>query len=328
MINLFTVLPYILYVKTNGYYIFHEDKSPVSIWEYFIHRNFSYDMTLALLFLLLVEINYVYLFAKVRWYLFACSCLLIGIIPFALLLIHKENIRMSGSLLEVKPTLLMAAYAFTYALIRDYFYHLKHKKTLQLQQVQSELNMLKSQLNPHFLFNSLNYLYGTALKEGAALTAGGIDQISDLLRYTIAGMHADFVPLEEEIHFIENYLALQKARLPEKENIVVGLQISAAEKDWKIAPLLLLTFIENAFKYGISMDGASNVNINLTVYNGRLTLKADNTIIKGHHEIKGNNTGIKSALKRLKLLYPDKYTFESSTDGTVYSISLQLLLHK
>lgn len=329
MINLFTVLPYILYVKTNGNYLFHEDKSPVSVWEYFSHRNFSYDILIALLFLFLVEVNYTYLFTKVRWHLFLGSCLLISIIPFTLLLLHNQNTpRMSGSLSVVKPTLLMAAYAFVYALIRDYLYQLKHKKELQLQQTQNELNMLKSQLNPHFLFNSLNYLYGTALKEGASVTADGIDQISDLLRYTIAGMHTDFVPLEEEIQFINNYLALQKVRLPEKENIVIDLQISVTEKDWKIAPLLLLTFIENAFKYGISMNEPSAVNISLNVNNGLLSLKADNKIIKDHHEIKGNNTGIKSTLKRLNLLYPERYKFENSTDGAIYRISLELLLNK
>ncbi len=329
VINMFTVIPYLVIVNTSGDYLFYEDKTPVSIWDYFSQNNFSYDMLMVLFFLLLVEINYNFSFTRVRWYLFLEISLLISIIPFTMLQLHHENARrIIENMSVLRPILLMTVYAFLYALIRDYFYQLKYKKEMQQQQAEFELNTLKSQLNPHFLFNSLNYLYGTALKEGAPQTANGIDQLSDLLRYTITGMHSDFVPLEEEVVFINNYLSLQKERLPAKEHIVIDVHLNVNEKGWKIAPLLLLTFIENAFKYGISMSESSAIKIDLEVINGRLNLKVVNTIISGHYHIEGNNTGIKSTLRRIKLLYPDKHKFENFTDGTVYKISLQLLLNK
>lgn len=329
VINLFTVVPYIYYVNRNGDYLFHDDKTAVSPWEYFFQANFRYDIIVVALFLLLVEVYYVYFFAKLKWHQFAAGGLLIGILSFTLLALHRPDaLELLGIWSAAQPVLLMAAYAMVYGIIRDYFYQLKHKKELQLQQAENELNALKSQLNPHFLFNSLNYLYGTALKESAPVTADGIDQLSDLLRYTITGMHTNFVPLEEEIQFINNYLALQKARLPEKEDMIIDVQINAAEPGWTIAPLLLLTFIENAFKYGISMNEYSNVNIRLTISNGCLTLQMVNKIIKGNTQVKGSNTGLKSTLKRLELLYPGRYKLANSNTGTDYKVLLQLQLHK
>jgi sensor histidine kinase YesM len=329
VINLFTVVPYIYYVNRNGNYLFHDDKTPVSAWEYFFQGNFRYDIIVVALFLLLAEINYTYFFAKLKWHQFAAGGLLISILSFLVLALHRpEALKVSGIWSAAQPILLMAAYAIVYGIIRDYFYQLKHKKELQLQQTENELNALKSQLNPHFLFNSLNYLYGTALKESAPVTADGIDQLSDLLRYTITGMHTNFVPLEEEIQFINNYLALQKARLPGKEDIIIDVQINVVEPGWKIAPLLLLTFIENAFKYGISMNEHSNVNIMLNISKGCLTLQVVNKIIKGHSQVKGSNTGIKSTLKRLELLYRGRYKLANSNTGTDYEVSLQLQLNK
>jgi sensor histidine kinase YesM len=329
VINLFIVVPYIYHVNRYGNYIFHDDKTPVSAWEYFVQSSLRYDMIVVALFLLLAEVQYVYFFARLKWYLYAVGSLLVSILSFVVLVLHNPvALKLSGIWSATQPILLMTAYATVYGILRDYFYQLKHKKALQLQQTENELNALKSQLNPHFLFNSLNYLYGTALKESAPVTADGIDQLSDLLRYTITGMHTNFVPLEEEIQFINNYLALQKARLPAKEDITVDIHIAPAEPGWKIAPLLLLTFIENAFKFGISMDEHSNVNISLTINNGWLTLQVVNKIIKGHSQVKGSNTGIKSTLKRLELLYPGRYKLANSNTGTDYKVLLEVQLNK
>ena len=327
VINLFTVIPYIYFVKRNGNYFFHEDKSPVTAWEYFIQQNYRYDMFVVLIFLLFVELNYQSLFKKLRWPLLVLSCL--GISIFTILLLathHPEKIRIWGMLSLAQPVILMAAYAFGYAIIREYLYELKHKRDVQLQQSEFELNALKSQLNPHFLFNSLNYLYGTALKEQAQLTADGIDKLSELLRYTVTGMHETFVPIEKEINFVENYVDIQKARLPEKNMITLDVQLQGLDRPWQIAPMLLLTFIENAFKYGVSTDQPCYVHIRISFSNGYLTMETRNRIIENHAEVKGSNTGIKSTIKRLELLYRGEYILKNTQCNDEYTTLLSLKL--
>jgi len=329
VINLFTMTTYIYHINRNGYYIVNEDKTPVDAWQYFVMTCFQYNTFVVVLFLLLVEINYHCFFTKLKWYFFTASSLFISILSVIILSFHhQEIIKKNGILSVTEPIIVMLAYAIVYAMIREYFYQVKHKRKLQIQQTEHELNTLKSQLNSHFLFNCLNYLYGTALKEKAITTADAIDQLSDLLRYTINGMHANFVPLEDEVAFINNYLSLQKARTPEKENITIDIDIDVIESGWKIAPLLMLTFIENAFKYGISMDESCNITIKLNVKKGHLTLLVANKIFERYNAKEGNNTGVKSTIKRLQLLYPDRFTFENFNTATDYKILLQIQLNK
>ncbi len=328
IINLFTMVTYIYHVNRHGNYIINEDRTPVGAWQYFVMTCFQYNMFVILLYLLLVEINYNCLFTKAKQYFFATSLLISLTSVIVLAFHHQEIINKNGILSATGPFIVMLVYAIVYAIVRDYFYQLQYRREFQLQQKEIELSALKSQLNPHFLFNSLNYLYGTALKEKAITTADGINQLSDLLRYTITGMHTDFVRLEDDVAFINTYLSLQKSRIPEKENIAIDVQIDVAEPNWKIAPMLTLTFIENAFKYGISMDEACNITIKLNIKNGYLTLLVNNKIFERHNAVKGNNIGVKSTIKRLQLLYPDKFSFENFNTTTEYKISLQIQLSK
>ena len=327
VINLFTVIPYIYFVNRNGNYFFHENKSPVTAWEYFIQQNYRYDMFVVMIFLLLVELNYQYLFKKIKWTFFGASCLGISFLSFVTLVIqHRATLKIWGVLSTAQPIILMTAYAFGYAIIRDYLYQLKYKKDLQLQQSENELNSLKAQLNPHFLFNSLNYLYGTALNERASLTADGIDKLSEMLRYTVTGMHENFVPVNKEIRFIENYVEIQKARQSANNKISLDLQLQDLDPNLEIAPMLLLTFIENAFKYGISTDQPCYVHIKIKASKHHLTMETRNRVINKNAELKGSNTGIRNTIKRLKLLYPERYILKSMQYDNEYKTVLSLKL--
>src|SRR5690606_15385089 len=159
----------------------HTDGSPVTGWQYFMNTT-SQSIGIIALFILLVEINYQYLFKRIRLPLFIGSSIATGLVSYTVFL-YFDQIRLAqkGILAATEPVLFMAAYAFFYSLIRDYFRQVLHKKDIRIQQSENELNALKAQLNPHFLFNSLNYLYGTALKEEAPKTAEGIDRLSEML---------------------------------------------------------------------------------------------------------------------------------------------------
>lgn len=328
IVNVFSIVSFI-YDTSRGMIITNQDGSYVTVWQHFENNNFHLsDMLMMALFLFLAEINYLYLFKKIKWLLLALTTLSTGTITFIVLaLIHPERITIMGIMSGTAPILIMGGYALAYAIIRDYFYNIRNKKDIKLQQSKNELDALKAQLNPHFLFNSLNYLYGTALNEKASITADGIDKLSIMMRYTITGIHETFVPLENELNFIKHYLDLQQVRLPQKDNIKVAIQVQTINKALQIAPLLLLPFIENAFKYGISIDDPCFINIKIVITNNTLTMETHNSIVNGTNEVKGNNTGIKNTIKRLELLYPDRYKLEQSGYSTEYKILLTLKLN-
>lgn len=304
----------------------HADLRRATPWEYFIrHAFYSTDYLHLVLSLLFIEINYRYFFKKLRLPVFLLSCILVGACSLALAYAFTfERFQKWG--VPYQLAFYVAGYALVYAIIRDYIHKIRHKKDLQLQQSKSELDALKAQLNPHFLFNSLNYLYGTALTEKAPQTADGIDKLSEMMRYTIAGIHENYIPLANELNFIERYMALQQARLPQKDDIKIDIQITRSTEELQIAPLLLLPFIENAFKYGISMDAPCFVTIKISVADSRLDMEISNSISDKPMEVKGNNTGIKNTIKRLDLLYPENYKLYQRANGDEYKAFLSLKL--
>lgn len=322
-IILFVSVAY-FYRMSLGVNYYNTDGSLVTTGQYLF--NHIQDLLLIIGFTLLIEVNYQYLFEKLPWAFYTLCCLLIGIISLILLIIlNREQITLQGIASVVQPALWLSAYAFIYSLLRDYYYQSRHKKELLLQNFESELYTLKAQLTPHFLFNSLNYLYGTALKEEAHHTADGIETLSEMLRYTITAMNDDYVSLAKELNFIEQYIALQKVRVSNTD-IQTDIKIQADLQSLHIPPLLLLPFIENAFKYGISIDKPSPIKIKISVEKQALTMEVFNRIVEGQTEVKGNNTGIRNTLKRLDLLYPDSYKLDCRDFKTTYQVSLYLPL--
>jgi sensor histidine kinase YesM len=296
-------------------------------WEFFVYHTFYDTDTLVLLICFLyIEINYQLLFKKDHFFLFIASSAVVGILGYIAFRTLQENSYKdidSG----LRQILIIAAYALVYAMARKYLHQIFYKKDLQLQRSNSELDALKAQINPHFLFNSLNYLYGTALNEKAPSTAGGIDQLADLMRYTIKGSHENFVPVKDEFEFINNYLALQQARLPQKDTIKIDIQIPSALPDVQVAPLLILPLIENAFKYGITMDEPCFVYINIGINRHELLVEINNSIAESAPELKGNHTGIKNTAQRLKLLYPNRHKLKQTNDGKTCQTTLQIELN-
>lgn len=313
-----------LYRIDSGVQYYDNNGFPVTLGHYL--SNHIIDLALVVWFTLLVEVNYQYIFKRYHRVLFIISSLITSMISFMpLTILSREQISLQGIVSVIEPVLFMAIYAFIYSLIRDYYYQSQHKKEILLQNFENELYTLKAQLTPHFLFNSLNYLYGTALKEEAHRTAEGIDELSKMLRYTITGMNEDYVPITKELDFIEQYISLQKVRVSNID-IQTDIHIQPHHQNLLIPPLLLLPFIENAFKYGISIDNPNPIKIKIRVEKQALDMEVYNSIIEHHAEVKGNNTGIKNTLKRLDLLYPDNYKLECRNTGTNYKVSFHLPL--
>jgi LytS/YehU family sensor histidine kinase len=217
-------------------------------------------------------------------------------------------------------------YNIAYFYIRNSIENQRIVAEKRYQKSQAELDVLKAQLNPHFFFNSLNNLYGTALQENAPKTVGLIEQLSSIMRYTMGEGQNAFTDAKNELDFIENYWALQEVRLPKKDTIRLSKQIIFDEKPTQIAPLLLIPFIENAFKYGISIDKMCKIDMDLSIENQQLKLILSNIIQEDKTLEKGNSIGIENTKKRLDLIYHNRYTLTQSQEANVYTVVLTIQL--
>ena len=189
---------------------------------------------------------------------------------------------------------------------------------------EAELAWLKSQLNPHFLFNTLNNISSlTQIDADAAQNA--IAQLSDLLRYAMYETNKKTVPIAGEVEFMRNYTALMKLRCNEKT--VVSSEFRVHDSEFEIAPLLFVSLIENAFKHGVSSNRPSKIDIRLEQSGNRLVFSCDNTNYpKDDADRSGSGIGLENTRRRLELMYYDRYTWEQTiTPENIYHVKITLL---
>ena len=207
-----------------------------------------------------------------------------------------------------------------YAIIR----HQIKESEFIFSQKEIELGQLKSQINPHFLFNSLNTLYGFAIKEEAENTASSIKKFSNLIRFTISDIKKDFIPLEKEIGYIKDYIEIQLARCPVEQKIELSFNNF---EEYRIAPMLLIPFIENAFKHGINPVEESTLIINLKCNSGTIIFECINSIKKQNQndiEEDGFGIGIENVKSRLSLIYPEKHYITIVKEESLFKVKLEI----
>ena len=193
----------------------------------------------------------------------------------------------------------------------------------ELKFKEAELKLLKAQIQPHFLFNTLNNLYSLALAKSEK-TPGVIITISDLLSYIIYDCTAEKVSLEKEINFIRNYIELERLRYD--ENLRLSLDISNNFSGKFIAPMILHAFIENSFKHGAGNDpGNPWITMDLSLTDGMLKLKLSNSKVFASGPAQGG-IGISNAKKRLELIYPGRHDLHIVNEEKVYTLTLDIIL--
>ncbi|SDE36056.1 Histidine kinase [Pricia antarctica] len=198
------------------------------------------------------------------------------------------------------------------------------RKATEKEKIDSELRFLKTQLNPHFLFNSLNTIYSLSVKKSDE-TPEAIMNISELMRYMLYEANRDKVPLAKEINYLKSYVQLQRQRLSRDANL--KLKISGKEEGKMVAPMLFIVFIENAFKYGTDFQGKTDIEINLSIKDRSICLYVKN-IIGAHQSREGSSgIGIENVRNRLNLLYPDAYDLTIGDNGVHYEVNLHLNLN-
>ncbi|MCG2613883.1 histidine kinase [Terrimonas sp. NA20] len=196
------------------------------------------------------------------------------------------------------------------------------KRNLENANLNAEVNFLKSQINPHFLFNTLNSIYSQAHARSEN-TEYSVLKLSELLRYSLYDSGADKVPLADDIQYIDNYIALQRLRLSSR--VTLFYKVGGYKEGKFIAPLLLINLIENAFKHGISYTQPSTIIIDIKIFEETLTLTVSNPIVEKDSFVPGG-LGLKNVTRRLELLYPNQYKLYYHHSGDQYTVNLKVPL--
>ena len=212
--------------------------------------------------------------------------------------------------------LVVSGYGLSTSLMLELFRQILVKKDFEEQKNKAELSLYKAQINPHFMFNTLNTLYGLAISKSDR-TEDAFVKFIEILKYTYTQVNLELIPIGNEIKYIHDYIALQQLRLNSHTSVV-----------WEhdtilIPPMILITFVENAFKYGSSSTRDCKIQINATLKNRHLRFSATNNIMKEkcENEI---SIGLANCRARLGLLYPDIHTLLIEEKEGVYFIRLEI----
>jgi sensor histidine kinase YesM len=232
-----------------------------------------------------------------------------------------EQISLKAIINYVSGGVLIYMMSLIFRIALEYFKLKQQTEEIIIQKSQAELNLLKSQVQPHFLFNTLNNIYYEAYRE-APRTAALIERLSDIMRYFVDESPKDDVAIGTEVQFIENYIALEKIRI--RHEVVVFFEKNF-NSDLRIPPMLLMTFVENIFKHGIDKSSEQNlIGISLVQQDGYLFFKTNNAI---HTEVaskRATGFGIINLTKRLTMLYGSNFDLEIDKSNNTFAAYLKI----
>ncbi len=225
------------------------------------------------------------------------------------------------ALFPVYPAIMAFALSSTLRITMAWFNNERQKKEMEAEKLSSELAFLKSQVNPHFLFNILNNICSLARKKSDE-TENAIIKLSQIMRYMLQDSKDEKVSLGKEVEYLQSYIELQRLRLPDQ--VKIGFAIDGPAELLSIEPLLLIPFVENAFKHGVSYQGPSEISIHLDATDKRILFTVRNNIAKHMDSAaeQGSGIGLKNVMRRLELLYPGKHQLTVSDDGVIYVAEL------
>ena len=216
--------------------------------------------------------------------------------------------------------------SYIYRFSSDWFQNERQKQKLKEEKLAAELSFLKAQINPHFLFNTLNNLFASAQQNNDPETASGIAKLAKMMRYMLEESEAEQVSLEAELAYLKNYIDLQSIRFSEEDDIDIRLEEKGDFQGQMIAPLLLLPFVENAFKYGISLRKISFIHIEISLKHQTFFFHIQNSVHTKVQAKTSHGIGLQNVQERLKLLYPNKHKLNINTKADVFDVQLSIQL--
>ncbi|MFR9602957.1 MAG: sensor histidine kinase [Rikenellaceae bacterium] len=208
-------------------------------------------------------------------------------------------------------------------LVLELFNQIKSRQSIEAEKNRAEVSLYRSQINPHFMLNTLNTLYGLYITKSDK-TGDVFLKFSDMIKYMLSNSEKDKVMLCDEVTYLKEYIDLHSLRLGEQTS--VNFDCSIDDESRLIPPMILITFVENAFKYGVSSSHKSSIDISISLIKGEFIFKTQNTIFSRSH--KSTSIGIKNCKKRLDLLYANSYTLsygeEESTNQYFTLLKIRL----
>lgn len=243
------------------------------------------------------------------------------------LLVPERSFRFGGFVFfYIFPCLFFLACSTVWTMFRDKLRSDRLSKEKETENLKTELAFLRSQVSPHFMFNVLNNMVALARKKSDLLEPSLI-KLSSLLRYMLYETDEEKVLLEKEIEYLQSYIDLQVQRFGKK--VKVNVEMNEFDASYFIEPMLLIPFVENAFKHGTSSVQNAEINIELKAKDNLLQFMVSNSYENNVNEIKDKTSGIglQNVQRRLKLLYPNMHTLLICDKDKKFVISLQLNLH-
>lgn len=197
----------------------------------------------------------------------------------------------------------------------------KRLQELEKEKLTTSLKYLRNQIHPHFLFNTLNSIYSATVKK-APEGADMVDRLATMMRYTLTDTKDDVVDIDKEVKYIEDYVALQLIRYRNTANVVLDIQAKMATG--KIAPMILISFVENAFKYGINPEKESHIGIRLFTEDSYFVMEVYNSVVAKPDLEETTGIGISNTISRLDLLYTTNYILNMDSENNSYKVYLKV----
>ncbi len=220
------------------------------------------------------------------------------------------------------PSIFMLCFSIIYKVIVDWLKNDAVQRELTEQKTQAELQFLKSQINPHFLFNSLNNIYALAYKKSDDAPSA-ILKLSEIMRYMLKESEDGLVDINDEIQYLNSYIDLNRIRY--KEGVHLSIDINIDKPTYRVMPLLLISFIENIFKHGLVNDEQKPVLISIKIEQGVLSFYSKNYTRKGNKD-ESSGIGLKNIYRRLDLVYHQNYSLKIKDDTDLFELTLMIKL--
>lgn len=245
-----------------------------------------------------------------------------------------EKLFLKPHIIDLKPAILFAFFTFLFILSASTAYQMVRERiTLERKvsarenaNLKTELSLLRSQVSPHFMFNVLNNMVSLARKKSDLLEPSLI-KLSSLMRYMLYEADEETMPLQREVEYLQSYIDLQRQRFG--KNVEINVEMNVPESQYEIEPMLLIPFVENAFKHGTGLIMNAQIDINLFTTADKLFFAVRNKYNTSSDEVKDKTSGIGLAnvKRRLNLLYGDDYVLQINNKDDWFYVTLQLNLH-
>ena len=268
-----------------------------------------------------------YLFImKINWKRNYLLFTIIGIITSYLILFLVSKKAFAFAIAPLSSIFLWTTIGSLFRFFIDWFKKKNEVLVLEKENVTSNLALLKNQINPHFLFNTLHNI-DTLIYDNQDKASKSLVKLSDIMRYMLKDAKTDFVELEHEITYLENYFSLERLRL--KNENFFNYSVSGNYNRFKIAPMILIPFVENAFKHSVDSNIENGIMIKIAIENRQLIFVCENQYDKSETEIdKVHGIGLETVKKRLDLIYKNKHKLTINSANSIFKVNLLIELNE